>query len=84
MYIHLGESTVIPVKDLIVIIDLENTTVSKITKDFLRDAEKNGIVVNVSTELPKSAVVCVRSGERIVYISQISATTLQKRAGMLV
>ena len=79
MFVHLGESTVVNINDIVLIIDLDNTTVSKITKDYLRNAEKNGLVVNVSDELPKSAVIC-RSGEvNKVYISQISPSTLQKR-----
>jgi len=81
MYMHLGEDTVVNVKNVITIIDLENATVSKITNDFLRTQEEEGFVVNVSTELPKSAVVCEIDGKSVVYISQISATTLQKRAG---
>ena len=39
-------------------------------------------VVNVSMELPKSFIVCashVRPSGRMIYISQISSTTLLKR-----
>ena len=54
MYLHLGHSTVITTKDLIGIFDMDVTTVMKSSRDYLSRAEKNGDVVNVSYELPKS------------------------------
>lgn len=81
MYLHLGQDTVVSFDEIIGIFDLDNTTVSKITRDYLTKAEKSGRVINVSTELPKSFVLCrERDGDKI-YISQISSTTLLKRAG---
>ncbi|MGI5965926.1 MULTISPECIES: extracellular matrix regulator RemB [Anaerotruncus] len=84
MYLHLGQDTVIRTDDIVGIFDLENTTISRNTKDFLSRAEKSGQVVNVSYELPKSFVICAQ-GRRdpTVYITQISSTTLKKRAGFI-
>lgn len=79
MYLHLGEETVVRKKDIIGIFDIENTSISKHTKDFLARSEKGGRVVTVSFEMPKSFVVC-EDGEEKVYISQISTSTLKKRA----
>ncbi|MDD5795421.1 MAG: DUF370 domain-containing protein [Oscillospiraceae bacterium] len=79
MYLHLGKNTVIKTKDIVGIFDMDTSTISKNTRDYLAKAEKAGRVINVSTELPKSFVVC-RDKEGIkVYISQISSQTLQKR-----
>ena len=81
MYLHLGENTVVKSSDIIGIFDIENTSVGRITKDFLSSAGKNGKVVNVSYEMPKSFVLCLDKGEgQTVYISQISCSTLRKRA----
>lgn len=81
MYIHLGQETVIKSSDVIGIFDLESTTISKNSRDYLTKAEKNGEVLTVSYELPKSFIVCSdKKREQKVYISQISSTTLQKRA----
>lgn len=81
MYLHLGQSTVITTKDLIGIFDMDNTTVMKSTRDYLNKSEKNGQVVNVSYELPKSFVVCSDgNNSKKVYISQIAPSTLLKRA----
>lgn len=82
MYLHLGQSTVITTDDLIGIFDMDNTTVMKASRDYLAVSEKNGQVINVSYELPKSFIVCSdkKSHTKKVYISQISPSTLLKRA----
>lgn len=80
MYIHLGQDTVVRKKDIIGIFDLDNATVSKRTRDYLTLAQKQGKVINVSTELPKSFIVCYKDGQQIIYISQISTATLLKRS----
>ena len=83
MYLHLGQDTVVSSKNIIGIFDLDATTVSKATRDFLAKAEKSGDVFNVSYELPKSFVVCnKKGGGRVVYISQISCSTLLKRTNL--
>ncbi len=79
MYLHVGMDTVVPTRDIIGIFDMENTTVSKLTRQFLADAQKGGRVVNVTPELPKSFIVCVHAQQETVYISQISAATLRGR-----
>lgn len=80
MFIHLGNETVVKDDEIIGIFDLESTTVSKNTRNFLKKAQTENEVVNVSYELPKSFVVCEKNKEKKVYISQISSTTLLKRA----
>ena len=81
MYLHLGQDVVVPMREIVGIFDLENTTVSKHTRVLLNEAEKNGRVITVGDDLPKSFVVCQTGGELpTVYISQISCATLLKRA----
>ena len=80
MYLHLGQDTVIKTGDIIGIFDMDNATVAKGTKRFLAMAEKGGQVINVTSELPKTFVVCqTPKGGTRVYISQISSATLRKR-----
>ncbi len=79
MYLHLGEKTVIRTNDIIGIFDLDNTTLSKNTRDYLSLAQKNGEVINVSYELPKSFIVCKVNEKNIIYISQLSSQTLYRR-----
>lgn len=83
MYLHLGVHTVVSMNDVIGIFDMDTSTVEKTTRDYLACAEKQGDVVNVSTELPKSFVVCrspLKKSGRVVYISQISTGTLLRRS----
>ncbi len=83
MYLHLGNDTIIRKDDIIGIFDLESSTISHRTRKFLSDAEKKGIVVNVSTELPKSFVLCREKDEERIYICQLSPVTLIKRASQI-
>ncbi|MFY9197973.1 MAG: extracellular matrix/biofilm biosynthesis regulator RemA family protein [Acutalibacteraceae bacterium] len=81
MYLHLGQDTVVSFDEIIGIFDLDTTTVSKISRDYLTKAEKSGKVINVSMDLPKSFVLCRKEdGTENIYLSQISSTTLLKRA----
>lgn len=81
MFLHLGENTVITVDSIIGIFDLDNTTVSKITRDYLNGMQKNKKIIDVSYDLPKSFVLCKddETKENVAYISPISIQTLLKR-----
>lgn len=81
MYLHLGQDTVVRLRDVVGIFDLETSTISQTTRDTLAAAQKNGMVFNVSMEMPKSFVLCERGGKTTVYITQISSATLLKRTG---
>lgn len=83
MYLYLGQETVITTNNIIGVFDIDNTSVSRITRDYLASAQKSGQIVEVSPEIPKSFVVCENSGRLAVYLSQISPATLKKRAGYL-
>ncbi len=86
MYLHLGQDVVVRGRDIIGVFDMDNTTVSRATRDFLTAAEKGGRAVTVSMELPKGFVVCSSPQKRgqqpdeTVYITQMSPRTLYKRA----
>ncbi len=80
MYLHLGQSVVVPEQEIIGLFDLDNSSYSRRTRQFLDQAERDGRVVNVSEELPKSFVLCQGSDGLRVYISQLSTATLAGRA----
>lgn len=85
MYLHLGEQETIRSDDIIGIFDLENTSISKATRDLLTKAEKNAQVINVTDKLPKSFVLCQnkKTGKQKIYILQMSAATMYKRSGFI-
>lgn len=83
MYIHLGGDIEVRKKTIVAIFDLDNTSTSKITKEFLNKASKNNVVVNVSEEdLPRSYILTEEKGKQTLYISPISSQTLFKRANI--
>lgn len=81
MYIHLGQDTVVDSNEIIGIFDLDNSTISKRTRDYLKKCEKKGEIETVSYELPKAFVVCadINKQNNKVFITQLSSNTIQKR-----
>ena len=59
MFLYLGEDTVITDKNIIGIFDMDTSTVNKATRDYLNKAQKDGRVVYVNYDLPKSFVVMI-------------------------
>lgn len=80
MYLHLGQNIVVPQSSIVGIFDLDNATSSHITRAYLKRAEKQKQVINVSEDLPKSFAVCSEEGETKIYLSQLSSATLLKRS----
>ena len=81
MYIHLGNNSLVNSEEIIGIFDLDNTTVSSRTRQFLNKAEKEGNIILTGSELPKSFVVASRKkGDNRVYLAVLAPSTLSKRA----
>lgn len=81
MFLHLGADIVVKKEDIIAIMDMETSSLSKITKEFLKNEQRNGNVINVDVEnLPKSYVLVSYNKEKRLYISPIATSTLLKRA----
>lgn len=80
MYLHLGQNEIVPYRQIIGIFDLDKCSTSRRTRDYLAAAEKEGVVLDVSGDLPKSFVVCDHPyHEQIVYLSQLNPATLNSR-----
>lgn len=80
MFIHAGKDTVINSKDIIGIFDIENTSVSKTTREFLVKMSKENKVIYVNEDLPKSFIIAKRGNESIIYITSLANSTLKKRS----
>lgn len=80
MYLHLGIDTVVRDRTVIGIFDLDNCSYSKITREYLSRAEREGRAGYVSEDLPKAFVVTESGGGDFVYLTQLSSQTLFKRA----
>ena len=73
MYVHIGGDDVVRKKSIIGIFDLDQASQNKDTVDFLRRAEKEGRLINVTDELPKAFIIT--DGGK-VYLTQLGAKTL--------
>ena len=86
MYLHLGQSVVVPFRDIVGLFDLDNTTASHLTRAALERAEREGRVVNVGEDLPKAFALCRpaggrgKQGESRIYLTQLSTATLLRRS----
>ena len=78
MYVNIGNDMAVREKSIIGIFDLDNTSTSKRTRLFLEKAEKEGMVVPCD-DLPKSFVLTSEYGMDRVFLSALSASTLEKR-----
>ncbi len=79
VYLHLGKDVSVNTKNIIAILDLESTSVSKSTRDFLKIVEEEGFVRNVSEEIPRTFVLCEINGQSVIYITNISSRALAGR-----
>ncbi len=80
MLLNIGQEKMIFDKDIIGIFDLDNTTVSKATRDYINFSVKKDECVTVSMDdLPKSFIVCEKNGKRTVYISPFNTATVYRR-----
>ena len=75
MYLHIGNNKNIRKKSLIGIFDMESTTQSAITKEFLREIQNENKVENISHDLPKSFVVT----DDVTYLSPTAVKSFKNR-----
>ena len=78
MYLSIGNDMAVRESSVVGIFDMDNTTTSKRTRDFLRKAQEEGNIVSCD-DLPKSYVVTAEYGMIRIYESAMSAATLEKR-----
>lgn len=76
MFLFLGGDTTVVDSEVIGIFNIEECSVSRMTADYLNSCQKQGRIVNVSVDMPKSFIVT----ENKTYISNVSNDTINKRA----
>lgn len=78
MYLSIGNDMAVRESSIIGIFDLDNTSTSKRTREFLNRAEKEGQVIPCD-ELPKSFVLTAEYGLSRIHLTSLSSATLDKR-----
>jgi len=81
MYLHIGNGMVIDDRDIVGIFDIDYCSVDKRTRNYLSNAQKEGRIVDVSQEIPKSFIVVSGEQGEKVYITNVSPATLTRRSG---
>ena len=81
MYLYIGQNEILPEKRIIGIFDMDKATYNRRAMEFLTRAAQEGVVLDISGDIPKSFLVCDHPYHpQIVYLSQLNPATLQKRA----
>lgn len=78
MYLSIGNDMAVRDRSIIGIFDLDNTSTSKRTREFLEQAEREGEVVPCD-DLPKSFVLTSEYGFNRVHLTSLKAVTLERR-----
>lgn len=78
MYLSIGNDFAVRDKNIIGIFDLDNTSYSYKTREFLKKSEENGQVVPCD-DLPKSFVLTYEYGMPQVRLTPLNTATLEKR-----
>ena len=78
MYLSIGNDLAVRENSIIGIFDMDNTSTSKRTRDFLAKAEQEGQVIPCD-DLPKSFVLTAEYGLSRVHLTSLSSATLEKR-----
>ena len=80
MDLHVGNNKNIRTRAIIGIFDMDNSTVSAVTRKYLNKKQKSGNVFSVSEEeIPKSFVLYEDNGERKICFSPLSVSALKGR-----
>ncbi len=76
VYLDVGGSAAVEDERIVGVFDMDNTTWSYLTRDFLARAEQRGLVKNAAEDLPRSFVLCA---DETVILTQPSTGTLVRR-----
>ena len=80
MILHLGEDAVVPMEDIIAIIDMKADCNSAVNQEFMHIAEEEGFIQCISEDAPKSFVLAEMNKKTVLFLSPISSATLLKRS----
>ena len=75
-FVYVGGGTALERENIVGVFDLDNTSWSYLTRQFLSRAERDGRVVNAAEDLPRSFILC---GDENVILTQPTAATLARR-----
>ena len=79
MFLHVGNNKNIRISSIVGIFDMDNATLSSITRKYLSAKQREGVVESAIEEIPKSFVLYLDHGEYKICFSQLSSASLKGR-----
>ena len=79
MFLHIGNSKNLRIRDVIGIFDMDNATVSTVTRKYLSLRQKEMAVESAAEDIPKSFILYRDGNETKICFSQLSASALKGR-----
>ena len=79
MFLHVGNNKNIRIRDVVGIFDMDNATVSSVTRKYLSQRQKESAVESAAEDIPKSFILYRDKDELKICFSQLSAASLKGR-----
>ena len=80
MYVHIGKDIVINSDNIISILDIESLEKNKKLENILQNLKISDNIIDVSDKNKKSLIILEKNNKIIGYITNISSSTIAKRA----
>ena len=84
MFLHVGNNKNIRLSSVVGIFDMDNATLSAITRKYLNKKQREGLVEAAIEELPKSFILYKEDKEYKICFSQLSSSALKGRMNLYV
>lgn len=82
MFLHVGNNKNIRIRDVIGIFDMDNATLSSVTRKFLSNTQKKLMVETAAVEIPKSFILFEENGLYKICFSPLSSSSLRRRMNL--
>ncbi len=79
MFLHVGNNKNIRLRSVVGIFDMDNATLSAVSRRFLSGKQKQGLVESAVEEIPKSFILYKDGEEYKICFSQLSTSALKGR-----
>ena len=81
MYVHIGKDVVLNSNHIISVVEIDVLEKKKNLQEVLQNLKISDKIIDVSDGNKKSLIIIQKNNENFGYITNISTTTLAKRAG---
>ena len=79
MFLHVGNNKNIRLSTVVGVFDMDNATLSAVTRKYLSAKQREGVVEAAIEEIPKSFILYLDNGEYKICFSQLSTSALKGR-----